>query len=97
MRRILNQCANAAVKAKGSIFEAYYSRVVPRLGNNKAVWFVAHKICTVVWVVLHGKKRYIEFGPSPNLQAMRKRASRLATQLRRLGYTVIPPAPEAVA
>ncbi len=97
MRRILNQCANAAVKAKGSIFEAYYSRVVPRLGNNKAVWSVAHKICTVVWVVLHGKKRYIEFGPSPNLQAVRKRASRLATQLRRLGYTVIPPAPEAVA
>jgi transposase len=97
MRRVLNQCANAAVKAKGSIFEVYYARGVPRLGHNKAVWSVAHKLCTVVWVVLHGKKSYKEFGPRPNLQAVRKRASRLATQLRRMGYTVIPPSTEVLA
>ena len=31
MRRLLNQAANAAVKAKGSIFELVYRRLVPRL------------------------------------------------------------------
>ena len=31
MRRLLNQAANAAVKAKGSIFEIIYRRCVPRL------------------------------------------------------------------
>jgi transposase len=37
MRRILNQCANAAVRRKGSIFEILYRRLVPRLGHNKAI------------------------------------------------------------
>ena len=97
MRRVLNQCANAAVKAKGSAFEVYYSRVVPRLGHNKAVWSVAHKLCTVTWIVLHKKESYKELGPRPNLDAVRKRASRLATQLRRMGYTVISPSTEVSA
>ena len=35
MRRVLNQSANAAVKAKGSIFEIVYRRSVPRLGHNQ--------------------------------------------------------------
>jgi transposase len=90
MRRVLNQCANAAVKAKGSIFEVYYSRVVPRLGHNKAIWSVAHKLCTVAWLVLKRNEPYKELVPRPNVQAARRRASRLAAQLRRRGYTVIP-------
>jgi hypothetical protein len=32
--RILNQCANAAVRRKGSIFEILYRRLVPRLGPS---------------------------------------------------------------
>ncbi|PYX04603.1 MAG: hypothetical protein DMG85_17250 [Acidobacteria bacterium] len=35
MRRILNQCANAAVRTKGSIFEIVYRRLVLRLGHNQ--------------------------------------------------------------
>jgi hypothetical protein len=31
MRRLLNQTANAAVKAKGTIFDIVYRRSVPRL------------------------------------------------------------------
>ncbi len=37
MRRILNQAANAAVKAKGSIFAVVYRRLVPRLGHAQAM------------------------------------------------------------
>lgn len=37
MRRILNQCANAAVKTKGSIFEILYRRLVLRLGHNQTI------------------------------------------------------------
>ena len=33
MRRVLNQAANAAVKAKGTIFSVVYRRIVPRLGH----------------------------------------------------------------
>jgi transposase len=45
MRRILNQAANAAVKRKGSIFEIVYRRLVPRLGHNKTIGVVAHRLC----------------------------------------------------
>ena len=37
MRRVLNQAANAAVKAKGPIFAVVYRRLVPRLGHAQAI------------------------------------------------------------
>ena len=38
MRRVLNQAANAAVKAKGTIFAVVYRRIVPRLGHTHGHW-----------------------------------------------------------
>src|ERR1700736_6100521 len=43
MRRVLNQSANAAVKAKGTIFEIVYRRMVPRLGHKQTIGAVAHR------------------------------------------------------
>jgi hypothetical protein len=37
MRRVLNQAANAAVKAKGTIFAIVSRRLVPRLGPAQAI------------------------------------------------------------
>jgi hypothetical protein len=37
MRRVLNQAANAAVTAKGTIFAVVYRRIVPRLGHAQAI------------------------------------------------------------
>jgi transposase len=88
MRRILNQAANAAVKSKGCIFERFYRRIVSRLGHKRAVWAVAHRISRVIWKILHDHARYEERGLRTNPSAARKRASRLTTQLRRLGYDV---------
>jgi len=88
MRRILNQAANAAVKAKGSAFELLYRRLVGRLGHKKAVWAVAHRMARIVWKVLHDPVRYVEKGIRANPAAARKRASRLISQLRRMGYRV---------
>src|SRR5206468_3710954 len=48
MRCILTQSANAAVKAKGSVFQDFYRRLVPRLGHAKAIWAVAHKLCRII-------------------------------------------------
>ena len=45
MRRLLNQAANAAVKAKGSIFEILYRRLVPRLGHFQTIGAIAHRLC----------------------------------------------------
>ena len=88
MRRILSQAANAAIKSKGCVFEAFYKRVVPRLGHGKAVWAVARKLAVVIWKVLHDKVRYAEYGIRSNPEAAKKRASRLVSKLRSLGYCV---------
>src|SRR5262252_1036950 len=48
MRRILNQSANAAVKHKGSIFEIVYRRLVLRLGHNKTIGAIAHRLCELI-------------------------------------------------
>jgi transposase len=88
MRRILNQAANAAVKAKGSVFQEQYRRLVSRMGHHKAVWAVAHKLCRVLWRVLHESEAYEERGSRPTAAAARKRTTRLTAELRRLGYAV---------
>ena len=90
MRRILNQAANAAVKHKGSIFEIVYRRFVPRLGHNKTIGAIAHRLCHLIWIILHNGVRYEERGPSVCEKAKRARTSRMIRTLRMLGYRVEP-------
>jgi transposase len=90
MRRILNQAANAAVMAKGSIFEIVYRRLVPRLGHNQAIGVIAHRLCRLIWMILHKEVRYEERGPEVNQRAKRKRTVRMIRELRNLGYQVEP-------
>jgi transposase len=51
MRRLLNQAGNAAVKAKGSIFEIVYRRTVPRLGHQQTIGAIAHRQCRLIWLI----------------------------------------------
>jgi hypothetical protein len=60
MRRLLNQAANAAVKVKGSIFEIVFRRLLPRLGYQQAIWAIAHRLCRLIWKILHQGVRYDE-------------------------------------
>src|SRR6266702_3982756 len=90
MRRILNQAANAAVKHKGSIFEIVYRRFVPRLGHNKTIGAIAHRLCQLIWIILHRSVRYEERGPAVSEKAKRQRTSRMIRTLRNLGYRVEP-------
>jgi hypothetical protein len=64
MRRVLNQAANAAVKAKGTIFAIVYRRLVPRLGHAQAIGAIAHRLCRLIWKILHQSIRYEERGPA---------------------------------
>jgi transposase len=90
MRRILNQCANAAVKTKGSIFEIVYRRLVPRLGHNQTIGAIAHRLCRLIWIILHTRVRYEERGPAVHERLKRVRTARMIRQLRSLGYRVEP-------
>ena len=94
MRRLLNQTANAAVKAKGSIFEIVYRRSVPRLGHNRTIGAVAHRLCRLIWLILHRGVRYEERGPAVSQKSKQARTTRMIRQLRRLGYRIEAPNPQ---
>ena len=77
MRRILNQAANAAVKHKGSLFEILYRRYVPRLGHNQTIGVIAHKLCRLIWKILHQGARYEERGPAVSKTSKQKRTQKM--------------------
>jgi transposase len=88
MRRVLNQAANAAVKAKGTLFAIVYRRLVPRLGHAQAIGAIAHRLCRLIWKILHQAIRYEERGPAVNEEAKKVRARKMIRELRSLGYRV---------
>jgi transposase len=88
MRRILNQAANAAVKHKGSMFEVLYRRYVPRLGHNQTIGVIAHRLCRLIWKILHQGVRYEERGPAVGKKSKLRRAARMIRELRSLGYRI---------
>ena len=94
MRRLLNQAANAAARAKGSIFEILYGRYVPRLGHNQTIGTIAHRQCRLIWLILHQGVRYEERGPAVTIQSRQRRTARMIRQLRILGYRIEPPNPK---
>jgi transposase len=88
MRRLLNQAANAAVKTKGSIFEVVYRRFVTRLGHQQTIGAIAHRLCRLIWKILHQGVSYEERGPAVAKYRAQRRAAKMIRELRSLGYRV---------
>ncbi len=88
LRRVLNQAANAAVEAKGTIFAIVYRRLVPRLGHAQAIGAITHRLCRLIWKILHQSIRYEERGPAVSGEAQKVRARKMIRERRSLGYSV---------
>ena len=88
LRRILNQAAHAAVKKKGSHFQDVFRRLLPRLGYKSAIWAIAHRLCRLVWKILHEGVSFVEQGNQPDARRKRQRALKLLRTLGKLGYEV---------
>jgi transposase len=76
------------VKKKGSHFQAVFRRLLPRLGYKAAIWAIAHRLCRVVWKILHEGVRFIEQAHECDPTLRKHRAWSLARALRKLGYNV---------
>jgi len=88
VRRVLAQVAHAAVHTKGSTFQALFRRLLGRLGYNKAMWAVVHRLCRLTWKILHQGVRYEERGALPDPKLVKQRKNKLVRQLQELGYEV---------
>jgi hypothetical protein len=74
------------VKAKGTIFAVVYRRIVPRLGHAQAIGAITHRLCRLIWKILHERVRYEERGPAVSVEAKKVRARKMIRELRSLGY-----------
>jgi transposase len=63
LRRLLNQLAHAAVRKRDCYLQIVFKRLSVRLGYAKAVWAIAHRLCRLIWKVLHQGVHYVELGP----------------------------------
>jgi transposase len=88
MRRLLNQAAQSAVKVKGSIFDVTFQRLKQGLGYKQAIWTIAHRLCRLLWLLLHKGVDYEERGPAVSAKSKRTRATRMIRELKKLGYRV---------
>jgi len=88
MRRLPNQAAHAAIKVKGSIFDVTFRRLPPRLGYKQAIWAIAHRLCRLLWLILHQGVRYQERGLEVSAKSKRTRTARMIRELQKLGYRV---------
>jgi hypothetical protein len=71
---------------QGHSFSGGFPALLPRLGYQSAIWAVAHRLCRLVWKILHEGVRYIEQGNSCQPKLLTSRAQFLAKQLRKFGY-----------
>jgi hypothetical protein len=83
MRRVLNQAANTARNLRGRSF-IVYRPVVPRLGHAQAIG-IAHRLCRLIWKILHQGIRYEERGPAVSAEAKKVRVRKMIRELRSLG------------
>ncbi len=88
MRRLLNQCANAAVKRKAGFFAILYRRLVLRLGHKKTIGAIAHRMRQLIWIILHQGVRYEGRDPAVSEQSKRAPTARMIRTFQMLGYPV---------
>jgi len=48
----------------------------------------AHRLCRLIWMILHQAIRYKERGPAVSRSTTERRAAKMIRELRRLGYRI---------
>jgi hypothetical protein len=79
----------------GMIFNVVYRCLVPCLGHAQAIGAITHRLCRLIWKLLHERIRYEERGPAVSVEAKKVRARKMIRELRSLGYRVELPSPPA--
>jgi transposase len=89
LRTALVQGAWAAIKVKESHLAAVYRRLVVRLGAQKAIMAVAHRMLVAIYHMLKDRVPYRERGAAPQSEpARRKLAQRMQRKIEDLGFKV---------
>jgi transposase len=90
LRRILVQSAWAAARTKDCFFAALFYRIAQRRGMKKAAVAVAHRLLTVVYILIRDGGVYRERGGDYfDRRHPARTAKKLTSRLERIGYQVV--------
>ena len=89
LKSILVQAATAAVKTKGTFYQAKFRRLCKRRGYKRAIVAIAHAMLIAIYHLIKNDMPYRELGATifAERSAESKKKS-LVEQLERLGYAV---------
>lgn len=88
LKRVLTQCAWAAVRNRKSQFFRLFQRWRVTLGARKAIIAVAHRMLIVIWNLLHEGNTYIDAGCQLTPEMIRRRMLKCVKGLEVLGFRV---------
>lgn len=89
LKSILVQAATAAVKTKGSYYQAKFSRLCKRRGYKRAIVAIAHSMLIAIYYMIREQRQYQELGAHCfDKRSTQSKAKSLVKQLERLGYNV---------
>lgn len=89
MREALVEAAEAAIRVKGTVFQALYHRLAARRGRKRAILAVAHRLLVVAYQLLQKGEAYREVGADAFDERQRVvTGRRLAKRLQALGFRV---------
>jgi transposase len=89
LKRVLTQCAWAAVRNKKSQFYRLFQRWRVVLGPRKAIVAVAHRMLIVIWKLLHEGETYTDAGCQLTPETIRRRMLKCVKGLEALGFHVV--------
>ena len=89
LKATLFTCAWAAVRTKGSYFQAQFHRIKARRGGKKAIGAVAASLLRTIYHMLKDGTLYQDLGADHfDKRAKAGQARRLIARLRNLGFAV---------
>ncbi len=89
LREALVEAAEAAIRVKGTVFQALYHRLAARRGRKRAILAVAHRLLVVAYQLLQKGESYREVGADAFDERQRVvTGRRLAKRLQALGFRV---------
>jgi len=89
LKSIIVQSATAAVRTKGSYYQAKFRRLVKRRGYKRAIVAIAHSMVIAIYHMIRDNKPYQELGGDwLDSRSAESKGRDLVRQLERLGYRV---------
>ncbi len=89
LKSILVQAATAAIRTKGSYYQAKFNRLSKRRGYKRAIVAIAHSMIVAIYHIIRDNRKYNELGEDWfQKRSGESKTKALVKQLERLGYTV---------